>query len=186
MIKKITSTTEDCVKLITQNPSYKLGSWKRVKKYNQHTTVVRYFVNNEYPDLFLILTDWNGDIEVHERPKFKTLKECIAYSIKIDSNYKPNTDKEDFSLVFYYLMETYSLKVPEVRYEGQTEELDFENYSFISYNENELHICAGGDWQEPLYCKFYIKEGFPVMEKLRPGCEDTMITNEEVIEYYLS
>lgn len=41
-------------------------------------------------------------------------------------------------------------KWPKVMYDGEMEDLDTENFSWMSITDDELVICCGGDWQDPM------------------------------------
>ena len=41
-------------------------------------------------------------------------------------------------------------KWPKVMYDGSKEDLDMENFSWVSITDDKLIIWCGGDWQEPM------------------------------------
>jgi hypothetical protein len=61
----------------------------------------------------------------------------------------------DFSEFFYNLMNKINVELPNATYDGEEEELDFENHEILKLEKDCFEFCAGGDWQEPVRAKIY-------------------------------
>lgn len=66
---------------------------------------------------------------------------------------------------------------PDVDNDGDKESLDMENYELISLSDDQLVMCSGGDWQDPLTLTIEIDPKNPGMLKVvksEEGFEDGM------------
>lgn len=66
--------------------------------------------------------------------------------------------------------------------EAYEEPLDLENWEIISISDNEMVMCAGGDWQEPLtFTLKKFEENLLIATNIYEGYEDGM-SNDDIIK----
>jgi hypothetical protein len=72
-------------------------------------------------------------------------------------------------------------QIPEEGYPDSLEPLDTENFEWLSITDDELVICAGGDWQDPLILTIVMDIDHLTVIDTKPGWE-IGISEEEVLE----
>jgi len=61
------------------------------------------------------------------------------------------------------------------------EEIDFENFSVLELNEDNIVICAGGDWQEPIKFELFLDNDNIKTKILEHNVYDEGIYDEEYL-----
>ena len=90
----------------------------------------------------------------------------------------------DVDFVDMYEIEDIILNWPEITGEnGHKEPLSLENWSILSLTDNQLIMCAGGDWQESkkLTIYFDVQSGKLIVTNIEDGYEEGL-TEEEILK----
>lgn len=86
------------------------------------------------------------------------MSDSILFKQLIQDSY--NSEEESFIYKLIRLAEErYNTLVPEIDNDGETEQIDFENYYIDFISDNLIIIVAGGDWQEPTRFKAFFNDG---------------------------
>ena len=89
-----------------------------------------------------------------------------------------NQDEPDIYDLIYTLKIDNWPEIPEDGYPDSLEPLDTENFEWISLSDDELVICAGGDWQEPLILTIVMDIDHLTVIDTKPGWETGLSEDE--------
>lgn len=67
--------------------------------------------------------------------------------------------------------------------EESMEHLDLENWEIISISDNNMVMCAGGDWQEPLTFTLTAENGLLWADKITEGYEEGL-SEKEILDFF--
>jgi len=68
--------------------------------------------------------------------------------------------------------------------DGDDEELDLENFEVLEVTEDEVVMCAGGDWQTPVEFEISLKNNNIVLNELSNEFDDGMSFFEFIVEIF--
>jgi len=63
------------------------------------------------------------------------------------------------------------------------EEIDIENFEILSISENEIVMCGGGDWQNPVKFKIFLEKNEVKTKKISDSFEEGDIDANDFIEF---
>lgn len=173
--------TEDCVRAI--QVLFGVGNWKRISKkgseiieriFENKDTGVQVKVNSTKTEIISIekmgmeKKEINTDETIYSLIKKEILKqkpfENRIYLYRVVQNIIPESE------------------IPMINCDGETEQLDFENFEIEGLNEKELVVFAGGDWQEPKIFSLTINNGILKRDKKTKKIKSDSQHLEDIIE----
>lgn len=190
-------TTADCVKAIIKYfyekdeenlDLMKSANWKRRSKSGTGNNIVRTFENTVTKSIMKVISSEDNIFKVSE------LAVAVPYS-STTSNIKQflreniiNAPEEFWNVHYDIFGEDNVVNWPQVELppfeEGdkpELEPLDMENFEWLSVTDDEVVICCGGDWQEPLTLTIRLINGKLTVINKTEGYEEGM-SEEELLK----
>ncbi len=89
----------------------------------------------------------------------------LEYLKKIVKEIYKNEDEDFYGLPYF-------LGIKNLPKDGDHEEVDFENFNWLEITDDNIVVCCGGDWQEPLILSIELINGELVVVNSEEGFED--------------
>ena len=150
--------------------------WKRVSKSGTGNNIIRAFENKETGTIVKVQSSGSeifNIYDVREKPTINGIKSYLREKLsQVDGWYELQYDAFDENNVVNWP----EVKLPDLEGEDETfyEPLDMENFEYISVTEDELVICCGGDWIEPLTLTINLINGKLTVTHMESGYQEGM------------
>lgn len=172
--------TVDCVVAITKYffdketdnyPLLRTSLWKRVSKTGSGNNITRTFQNKETGTFVKVISSDTKILKITEMPSGVSTLKSYMKSLLI------NSPEEFWNMQYEIFGSDNVVNWPKVLDDPQDpssekEDLDMENFEWLSLTDDELIIACGGDWQEPLTLTIRLIKGQLTVTNVTEGFEE--------------